>query len=65
LRIALIGPADRPGSASMAAGAMLNVFGEVEAGGLAHPRTRAKFALAREALALWPSWLRDLERAAG
>jgi glycine/D-amino acid oxidase-like deaminating enzyme len=49
----------------MAAGAMLNVFGEVEAGGLAHPRTRAKFALAREALALWPSWLRDLERAAG
>ena len=64
LRIALIGPRDRPGSASQAAGAMLNVFGEVEAGSLAHPLQRYKFALAREALALWPAWHQAIAAAA-
>ena len=65
LRLALIGPSTRPGSATMAAGAMLNVFGEVEAGGLAHPLQRMKFALAREALKAWPAWLEALAAAAG
>jgi glycine oxidase len=65
LKVALIGPAARAGSASMAAGAMLNAFGEIEAGSLAHPLQRAKFALAREALRLWPAWHRRLANAAG
>ena len=29
IKIGLIGPSNRPGSASVAAGAMLNVFGEI------------------------------------
>ena len=65
LRIAVIGPPDRPGAASAAAGAMLNCFGEVTRHTGRHPAARAKFALAREALDRWPDWLARLADEAG
>ncbi|QHC23526.1 NAD(P)/FAD-dependent oxidoreductase [Streptomyces sp. GS7] len=64
LRIAVVGPEARPGSASVAAGAMLNCFAEVTARTGEHPASRAKFALAREAARLWPGWLDRLADAA-
>lgn len=65
LRIAVVGPQARPGSASVAAGAMLNCFAEVTRRTGEHPASRAKFALAREAARLWPGWLDRLAEAAG
>jgi glycine/D-amino acid oxidase-like deaminating enzyme len=64
-RIAVIGPPDRPGAASPAAGAMLNCFGEVTRLTDRHPAARAKFAFAREALDRWPAWLDRLVDDAG
>ncbi len=64
LRIVVVGPEARPGSASVAAGAMLNCFAEVTARTGEHPASRAKFALAREASRLWPGWLERLADAA-
>ncbi|MEV8439578.1 FAD-dependent oxidoreductase [Actinosynnema sp. NPDC051121] len=65
LRIAVIGPPDRPGAATAAAGAMLNCFGEVTRHTGGHPAARAKFALARETLDRWPQWLGQLADEAG
>ncbi|MEV8308347.1 FAD-dependent oxidoreductase [Streptomyces flavidovirens] len=59
LRVAVIGPTDREGAATEAAGAMNNCFGEVTTHTDRHPASRAKFAIAREALAAWPAW-RDM-----
>ncbi|MFQ6198569.1 NAD(P)/FAD-dependent oxidoreductase [Streptomyces sp. NPDC000405] len=64
LRIAVVGPEPRPGSASVAAGAMLNCFAEVTERTGDHPASRAKFALAREAARLWPDWPARLAEAA-
>jgi glycine oxidase len=52
-RIAIVGPGPRPGAASMAAGAMLGVFGELGAGSLASPPACAKFEASLAATALW------------
>jgi glycine oxidase len=57
LRIAIVGPAPRPGCASLAAGAMLNVFAELEAGALDHPIARAKFEAAVAASTMWEGHL--------
>jgi glycine/D-amino acid oxidase-like deaminating enzyme len=57
MRIALVGSKLRPGCASLAAGAMLNVFAELEEGSLAYPTARKKFDLAVQASALWPAQL--------
>lgn len=59
LRIAVIGPPGREGAATVAAGAMNNCFGEVTTHTDRHPASRAKFAIARQALADWPAW-RDM-----
>ena len=56
-RVAVIGPAPRPGCASLAAGAMLNVFAELEAGALDYPVARAKFDAAVAASKLWEGHL--------
>ncbi|MBP2702942.1 FAD-binding oxidoreductase [Microbispora sp. RL4-1S] len=56
-RVAVIGPPARPGGASVAAGAMLNCFGEVTKNTLSHPAGRAKLELCRDALDAWPEWL--------
>ena len=63
-KIALVGQANRPGSASAAAGAMLNVYAELDAGTLEHPIHRHKFELARRATAKWPNWIAALRSAA-
>lgn len=53
-RVALVGPRERPGCASLAAGAMLNVFAELEKGALDHPASRKKFDAAVKAANMWP-----------
>jgi glycine oxidase len=57
MRIALVGSRLRPGCASLAAGAMLNVFAELEDGALSYPTARKKFEIAVQASALWPAHL--------
>ncbi len=59
-RVALVGPAPRPGAASLAAGAMLGVFGEIGQGSLATAADRAKLAAGLAATELWPAHLEQL-----
>ncbi|CAM3992203.1 FAD-binding oxidoreductase [Nocardiopsis gilva] len=61
LRIVVIGPNARPTAATTAAGAMLNCFAEVTSATDEHPASRAKFAIARDALDAWPAWLERLD----
>ena len=64
LHIAVIGPADRPGCASYAAGLMLNCFAELDVGALEHPVKRSKLELAIRSRTMWPQWLAEVgERA--
>lgn len=63
--VTLVGPSDRPGCASSAAGAMLGCFGEVTKYTLASGAGRARFAIAREAAKRWPVWLEELDRTGG
>jgi glycine/D-amino acid oxidase-like deaminating enzyme len=65
LSIAVIGPPGRDGAATGAAGAMLNCFAEVTQYTSAHPAAEAKFAIARQALDMWPDWLEMLADTAG
>jgi glycine oxidase len=65
LSIAVCGPAARRAAASVAAGAMLNTFGEVTRHTLASVAGQAKFELCRRALDRWPSWLEELKQASG
>lgn len=60
LRVAVVGPAHRPWSASAAAGAMIGVFGEVTAPLLANDHGRTKLNWAYQARGLWPDWLARL-----
>jgi glycine oxidase len=57
LRVAVVGPGDRPGGASVAAGAMLGCFGEVTAPLLRTAAGRARIARGERAATMWPSWL--------
>lgn len=65
LAIAVVGPKDRGMAASAAAGAMLNCFGEVTRYTTRHPAAQARFAIARQALDRWPTWLERLAEDAG
>ncbi|GGS54989.1 NAD(P)/FAD-dependent oxidoreductase [Actinokineospora fastidiosa] len=65
VRVAVVGPAGRDRGASVAAGAMLNCFGEVTTDTGAHPAGRARFSIARQALDEWPGWLDALVELAG
>lgn len=60
LRIALVGPDQRPGAASTAAGAMLGCFGEVTHQTLRTMLGRAKLEMSLRSLEDWPSWLDEL-----
>ncbi|MFF3377810.1 NAD(P)/FAD-dependent oxidoreductase [Streptomyces sp. NPDC002680] len=60
LRVAVVGPSDREGSASAAAGAMLNCFGEVTHQTLSSEPGRIKLDLSLRALEAWPTWLDEL-----
>jgi glycine oxidase len=64
-RITLVGPRARPGSASMAAGAMLNLFAEVEAGSLDSASALFHFELSHLASQMWPGFEQELIEAAG
>ncbi|MGE3303175.1 MAG: FAD-dependent oxidoreductase [Hyphomonadaceae bacterium] len=53
VRVAVAGPADRAGGASLAAGAMLNAWGELVRGQMADTALAERARLAIEALPLW------------
>ncbi|MBB5390097.1 MULTISPECIES: FAD-binding oxidoreductase [unclassified Herbaspirillum] len=58
--ISLIGPSDRPGSATRAAAAMLNSFTELEGDSLKTDLDRFKFDLSRAATAVWPEVFQEI-----
>jgi glycine/D-amino acid oxidase-like deaminating enzyme len=58
--IGIIGPANRTGSATMAAGAMLGLFGEVTTAHETSQYDQANFQLAYHAQTLWPDFIADL-----
>jgi glycine/D-amino acid oxidase-like deaminating enzyme len=60
LRVALVGPADRVGSASDASGALLGCFGEVTTATFASDAGRERFAIQLAAHAAWPDHLAEL-----
>lgn len=59
--IRIVGPSHRPGSATLAAAAMLNSFAELEAGGLRTELDRFRFELSRRATPMWPQLLDELQ----
>jgi glycine oxidase len=61
-KVAVIGPNTRVGAASLAAGAMLNVFAELEHGALDYPVARQKFDIAVAASKLWDAHLELLNK---
>lgn len=63
-RVTLVGPAQRPGGASAAAGAMLGCFGEVTKDTFATEAGRAKFELGLLADEHWPAVLDELAETA-
>ena len=65
VQVTLIGPAERPGSASKAAAAMLHAFCEVDRATLRHAPERRKFLFNKTANAQWPRLLGDIARDAG
>jgi len=65
LKVAVAGPAARPGSASLAAGAMLASFAEIEKGALDGIYSKAKFEMSRAAAQLWPEWIESVNATAG
>ena len=60
LKIAVLGPFRRKGSASLAAGAMLNCFAEIGKLTFKSKHNINKFKLAQKALKLWPSWIEQI-----
>ena len=60
LKIALIGSNVLNNSASLAAGAMLNCFGEVTKDSFKDKFTEAKFNLGYQASKLWNEWVEDI-----
>ena len=65
LRVSVVGPSDRRGAASAAAGAMHGCFGEVTTGLLATAEGRAKLALDIAATSAWDPWRAQLEELTG
>ena len=63
-RIAIVGPAEKQGCASLAASAMLNSFAELERGALDSELARTKFEMSRQSAHMWPEWVERLNRAA-
>jgi glycine oxidase len=59
-QIVLIGPMDRPGSATLAAAAMLNAFGEVGHKPHSTPAEHYHFELSRTATRAWPTFVQTL-----
>src|SRR5437899_9055482 len=59
-RIIIIGRRARPGSATLAAAAMLNSFAEVEVGSLKSELDRYRFELSRAAGRMWPQFENEI-----
>lgn len=60
LKIAVIGPFKRKGGATLAAGAMLNCFAEIDKHTFQSKHTLNKFNIAKQALKMWPSWIEQI-----
>src|SRR5690348_12498215 len=60
LRVIVIGPHNRPGAASAAAGAMLGCFAEITHTSLRSSAGRTKFKLSRMSSKKWELWIRQL-----
>ena len=66
LRVVCVGPKTRPGSATMAAAAMLNSFAEVDSDTLTNAVLRARFDLNRLSnRSTWEDFLAGIEHASG
>lgn len=64
-RVTLIGKKIRPGSATLAAGAMLNSFAEIEKGSLDSELDLYRFELSHLATKMWPKFEQELIDVAG
>lgn len=62
IKIALVGPNEFTGSASLAAGAMLNIFGEVEYDTLDNKFGLAKIELLLKAKKMWPGLVSKINK---
>jgi len=60
LNIAVLGPKDRLGGATAAAGAMLNAFGEVTSTTLKSKAGQTKLDMAIKSLRMWPEWIEKI-----
>jgi glycine/D-amino acid oxidase-like deaminating enzyme len=60
LKIAIVGPLDRKGSSSMAAGAMLTAFAEITNRTFLCTHGKKKFEMALRATRLWHKWIDHL-----
>lgn len=60
MKIAIVGSPLRPGSASLAAGAMINVWGELDDGALEFAPAAAKFFMGCHAIELWDQHAQQL-----
>lgn len=60
VNIAIMGSGDHQHAATMAAGAMLNCFGELEHGILQNETLKYKFELSKFASTMWPAWAAEL-----
>jgi len=60
-KIAIFGKKSREGSASLAAGAMLNVFGEVEYDSLSSKEGLTKFKMLLDAKDLWKAHINEIK----
>lgn len=63
--IIVVGPTGRTGSATLAAGAMLNSFAEIEAGSLESELDLYRFELSHLATRMWPKFEKEIIDAAG
>lgn len=60
LKIAVVGPSARPGSASLAAGAMVNVWAELAVGQFENPALADRAELSISAMPLWDEFCEEL-----
>ena len=64
-QVTIIGRSSRPGSATLAAAAMLNSFAEIDAGGLESEAEFYRFELSHLATRMWPKFILDIIQVAG
>ena len=65
MSVAVVGPSARKGAASLAAGAMVNVYAEISHGTFEDPNLAARFALIEPAMKLWDDHAAKLRELSG